>query len=506
MLATLLLAWYDQHRRTLPFRGTKDPYRIWVSEIMLQQTRTETVAGYYTRFIDRFPDVFALADAPEEDVLKCWEGLGYYSRARNLHKAAKAVTEQYGGKFPADLEKLRALPGVGDYTAAAVASIAFNIPAPAMDGNLTRVLSRFHGIRQDVDIPAVKRRLADLGREDMPDTRCGDFNQALMDLGATVCTPGTPDCEACPLRPLCNAYHEGDAETLPIKAAAKPPKEIQMAVALITCQGRIWMNQRKETLLKNLWVYHLTENDENRQDMEKAIKALGIRASYTSGLGSARHIFTHRVWNMTLYHFEAASAECREGRFVTLNEMNALPIPTAMKAAKEQAAKLLTPEIVKADEALLSEAAAAYSASWKASHAAHCSVVFLERHNAEYMEMKLREHIAKRHDAYALRMTGKTAGALVIDKAENELVSLYVLPEYQGTGIGKAATAFAVKALDESRPMKVTVLTDNERAQKLYASFGFTHIAETRVLDVKQNLMECDLIRSPSAKEGEKNT
>ena len=266
------------------------------------------------------------------------------------------------------------------------------------------------------------------------------------------------------------------------------------------------MNQRKETLLKNLWVYHLTENDENRQDIEKAIKALGIRASYTSGLGSARHIFTHRVWNMTLYHYEAASAECREGRFVTLNEMNALPIPTAMKAAKEQAAKLLTPEIVKADEALLSEAAAAYSASWKASHAAHCSVDFLERHNAEYMEKKLREHTVHGCEVYALRMTGKTAGALVIDKTGNELVSLYVLPEYQGTGIGKAATAFAVKALDESRPMKVTVLTDNERAQKLYASFGFTHIAETRVLDVKQNLMECDLIRSPSAKEGEKNT
>ena len=189
MFSALLLSWYDAHKRTLPFRGTKDPYRIWVSEIMLQQTRTETVAGYYSRFLDRFPDVFALADAPEEDVLKCWEGLGYYSRARNLHKAAKAVVEQYGGVFPADLEKLRALPGVGDYTAAAVTSIAFDIPAPAMDGNLTRVLSRFHGIREDVDIPAVKRRLADLGREDMPDTRCGDFNQALMDLGATVCTP-----------------------------------------------------------------------------------------------------------------------------------------------------------------------------------------------------------------------------------------------------------------------------------------------------------------------------
>ena len=503
MFSALLLAWYDEHKRMLPFRGTKDPYRIWVSEIMLQQTRTETVGAYYTRFLDRFPNVFALAAAPEEDVLKCWEGLGYYSRARNLHKASKAVVEQYGGVFPADLDLLRALPGVGDYTAAAVASIAFDLPAPAMDGNLTRVLSRFHGVREDVDIPAVKRRLADLGREDMPGSRCGDFNQALMDLGATVCTPGTPDCEACPLRPLCNAYKESDAETLPVKAAAKPPRDVAMAVALITCRGRIWMTQRKETLLKSLWVYHLTENDENRQEMEKAIKALGILVSYKNKLGKARHIFTHRVWNMTLYHYEAAPAECKEGRFVTLKEMNALPIPTAMKAAKEKAVRLLTPDIVKADEALLPETAAAYSASWKASHAAHCSAEFLKRHSPEYMEAKLREHIAKQHDVFALRMTDKTVGALVIGKAENELVSLYVLPEYQGAGIGKAATAFAVKTMDENRPMKVTVLTDNERAKKLYVSFGFTRIAETRMLDVKQKVMECDLIRPPFAEEGE---
>ena len=145
MLSTLLLAWYDAHGRVLPFRGTKDPYRIWISEIMLQQTRTETVGAYYMRFLERFSDVFSLAEAPEQDVLKCWEGLGYYSRARNLHKAAKQIVDQYNGHFPADLDALRALPGVGNYTAAAVASIAYDLPAPAMDGNLTRVLSRFHG-------------------------------------------------------------------------------------------------------------------------------------------------------------------------------------------------------------------------------------------------------------------------------------------------------------------------------------------------------------------------
>ena len=341
MFSALLLSWYDVHGRTLPFRGTKDPYRIWISEIMLQQTRTETVGAYYVRFLARFPDVSSLAAAPEQDVLKCWEGLGYYSRARNLHKAAKRLVEQYNGSFPPDLDALRALPGVGDYTAAAVASIAFDLPAPAMDGNLTRVLSRFHGVREDVGIPSVKRRLLELAQEDMPGARCGDFNQALMDLGAMVCIPGTPDCENCPLRPLCNAYQAGDAEDLPVKAAAKPPKEIAMAVALITCGNKIWTIQRKEALLKNLWVYLLVEIAGNSADVEKTLKSIGVRASFQGTLGNARHVFTHRVWNMTLYHFAAENADCREGRFVTLDEMRALPLPTAMRAAKEQAEKLL---------------------------------------------------------------------------------------------------------------------------------------------------------------------
>ena len=343
MFSTLLLAWYDAHGRILPFRGTKDPYRIWISEIMLQQTRTETVGAYYARFLERFPDVFSLAAAPEQDVLKCWEGLGYYSRARNLRKAAKQIVDQYNGRFPADLEALRALPGVGDYTAAAVASIAFDLPAPAMDGNLTRVLSRFHGVREDVGVPTVKRRLLELAQEDMPQTRCGDFNQALMDLGAMVCIPGTPDCETCPLRVLCNAYQAGDAEDLPVKAAAKPPKEITMAVALVTCGDKVWMTQRKEALLKNLWVYLLAENAAKPADIEKALKSLGIRAAFQAPLGTARHVFTHLVWNMTLYHYIAETTECREGRFVSLEEMRALPLPTAMRAAKTQAKRLLSP-------------------------------------------------------------------------------------------------------------------------------------------------------------------
>lgn len=344
MLSTLLLSWYDVHGRKLPFRGTKDPYRVWVSEIMLQQTRTETVGAYYERFLSRFPDVNALAAAPEQDVLKCWEGLGYYSRARNLHKAARKIADEFGGVFPDDPEKIRALPGVGDYTAAAVASIAFGLPLPAMDGNLTRVLSRFHGVRGDVGVPSVKRRLLSLAREDMPPVRCGDFNQALMDLGATVCTPGTPDCEICPLRPLCDGCRAGDAELLPVKSAAKPPLEIPMAVAVVTCHGRVFMTMRKEALLRGLWVYALNEGGRSIHDAEKTLKALGIRAVYQGELGAARHVFTHRVWNMTLYHFSADTVSCREGRFVTLREMRALPIPTAMRAAREQASRILLEE------------------------------------------------------------------------------------------------------------------------------------------------------------------
>ena len=215
MAYPLLLDWYDANRRVLPFRGTRDPYAVWISEIMLQQTRTDTVSGYYTRFLNRFPNIAALAQADEQEVLKYWEGLGYYSRARNLHKAAQIMQREYGGRFPAAYEGIRALPGVGDYTAAAVASIAYRLPYPAIDGNLTRVLARVHGVREDVGRPSVKRLIHELGEREIDRERPGDWNQALMDLGATICVPGTPDCARCPLQAQCDAYAQGDADQLP---------------------------------------------------------------------------------------------------------------------------------------------------------------------------------------------------------------------------------------------------------------------------------------------------
>ena len=339
---TPLLPWYDQNKRALPFRGTRDPYAIWISEIMLQQTRTETVSGYFTRFLRRFPDVRELALADEQEVLKYWEGLGYYSRARNLHKAAKIIHEEYGDTFPRSHEAVRALPGIGDYTAAAVCSIAYRQPYPAIDGNLTRVLARVHGVREDVGIPSIRRQIEELGKTHIDRERPGDWNQALMDLGATICLPGTPDCAHCPLKENCDAYAQDDAELLPVRAAAKPPKPVPMGVALVTHQGKILVQQRDAALLRGLWVFLLLENDDTPEGLEKKLRSMGIEAALQSDLGEAKHVFTHRIWNMKIYHFEATDVRKKPGyQFVTADELSALPMPTAVKVARKWAIELL---------------------------------------------------------------------------------------------------------------------------------------------------------------------
>lgn len=339
---TPLLPWYDANKRVLPFRGTRDPYAIWVSEIMLQQTRTETVSGYFLRFMQRFPSVTALAQADEQEVLKYWEGLGYYSRARNLHKAARLIEREYGGRFPQSYEAIRALPGIGDYTAAAVSSIAYQLPYPAIDGNLTRVISRVHGVREDVDIPSVKRQIRALADEHIDQTRPGDWNQALMDLGATICLPGTPDCARCPLQGKCDAHAQDDADMLPVRAAAKPPVPVEMGVALVTCGDKILMQKRDASLLKGLWVFILNENDATIDGMQKKLRTLGVQARFTADLGEARHIFTHRIWNMHIYHFIADMPRAKAGcEWVTADDLIALPLPTAVKAAKAHALKLI---------------------------------------------------------------------------------------------------------------------------------------------------------------------
>lgn len=345
MAYPLLLDWYDANRRVLPFRGTRDPYAVWISEIMLQQTRTDTVSGYYTRFMNRFPNIAALAQADEQEVLKYWEGLGYYSRARNLHKAAQIMQREYGGRFPTTYEGVRALPGVGDYTAAAVASIAYRLPYPAIDGNLTRVLARVHGVREDADRPSVKRLIHELGEREIDRERPGDWNQALMDLGATICVPGTPDCARCPLQAQCDAYAQGDADQLPIRAAARPPVPVDVGVGLVIAEGRVLTIKRDAALLKGLWTFLLCEGDSTPEGMARKLEALGMQANRIIPLGEARHVFTHRIWNMKLYRVDLPAMPGRTaGQWADAQTLTGLPLPTAMKAARRAAMDILLKE------------------------------------------------------------------------------------------------------------------------------------------------------------------
>ena len=335
-IADLLLAWYDQHARTLPWRGIHDPYRTWVSETMLQQTRVETVMGYYARFLERFPTVADLAAAPEDDVLKMWEGLGYYSRARNLHKGAKQVMTEYGGVIPADVEQLRKISGIGPYTAGAIASIAFDQPVPAVDGNVIRIVSRLRGIRENVGIPSVRRALEGEAASLVPQLRPGDFNQALMDLGSAICTPGTPSCEKCPLRDECDAYAAGDAEDLPVLPRKNPPKVIDYAVCLIFSGDRVLMRQRTEAMLKGLWVFPMAEGKLKLRQVPAAVKKLTkLAAKDVQSAGEAKHVFTHQIWQMQLYTMTVPEdAQAPNGyEFIPVGEMHTLAIPTAVKAA-----------------------------------------------------------------------------------------------------------------------------------------------------------------------------
>ena len=336
-VSSLLLSWYDEHARVLPWRGIHDPYRTWVSETMLQQTRVETVLSYYNRFLSRFPDVAALAQAPEDDVMKLWEGLGYYRRARNLQKGARQVVETYGGVIPSDPSELLKISGIGAYTAGAIASIAYDVPVPAVDGNVIRVVSRVAGIRENVGIPSVKRRIEQAAAELVPSERPGDFNQAMMDLGATVCTPGTPSCERCPLTALCDAFRAGDAEDIPDLPRKNPPKEIAYDLCLIFSGERVLMRQRTETMLQGLWIFPMLEGWRAPRQIPAAVKrGTGLVVTAVEPVGEARHVFTHQVWRMKLYVMQSNVADAPEGwRFVTRAEMDALALPTAVKKAAE---------------------------------------------------------------------------------------------------------------------------------------------------------------------------
>lgn len=286
-----LLAWYKKHNRDLPWRRSRDPYHIWTSEVMLQQTRVDTVIPYYHRFLDKFPTIEALADAPEEEVLKQWEGLGYYSRARNLQAAVREVKERYGGTVPDTLEEVSTLKGVGPYTSGAILSIAYNKPEPAVDGNVMRVLSRFFLLQDDIAKSSTRIRIEALAKSLIPEGEARDFNQALMELGATVCTPKSPSCLTCPVMEHCAARLEGMTDVLPVKTKAKPPRPEARLVAFVEGtgehRGRFLIRQRpQDGLLARMWELPHVAGVEVPAAL-KAAKPTGGKGRERSGAASA---------------------------------------------------------------------------------------------------------------------------------------------------------------------------------------------------------------------------
>lgn len=289
-----LLFWYDQNRRILPWREQPEPYQVWVSEIMLQQTRVEAVIDYFNRFMEALPTIEALADAPEELLLKLWEGLGYYSRARNLQKAARIVVEKHGGKLPCSYEEILALPGIGEYTAGAICSIAFGLPTPAVDGNVLRVATRIAGDPSNTSQEKVKQFYRSKIKELIPPGAASRFNQGLMELGATVCLPnGAPKCLLCPARAFCTAYIQGNPQDYPVKEAKKPRRQEKRYVFLLVSSKGVALRQRPaKGLLAGIWEFP------NRLEDEPFPLQLPSPPAQEIPLGTAKHIFTHIQWNM----------------------------------------------------------------------------------------------------------------------------------------------------------------------------------------------------------------
>jgi A/G-specific adenine glycosylase len=331
-----LVRWYRQHARDLPWRQTRDPYRIWVSEIMLQQTQVDTVIPYYHRFFERFPTMRDLAEAPTDDVLKAWEGLGYYSRGRNLQKAAQEVMALYDGRMPDDPVALRALPGIGEYTVGAIASIAFGRPVAAVDGNVLRVVSRIAAWDHDIAKPAAKAAVGAWVGERFPVDAAGDFTQALMELGATVCTPQQPTCGDCPVAAHCQALARGLVATLPVKSRKAPPRVERSLVAIIGDGDHLLIQRRPPTgLLAGLWEFPtVTAGDgEAERELAQAMAAsLGVGVEITAPLTSVQHTFTHIRMTYDAFGGRLAGErpETREDRrWVTLAELDALAFSKA---------------------------------------------------------------------------------------------------------------------------------------------------------------------------------
>jgi A/G-specific adenine glycosylase len=329
-LAPRLLTWFRVHGRTLPWRRHPDPYAIWVSEIMLQQTRVETVIPYFEKWMKLFPNPAALANADEQDVLNAWEGLGYYSRARNLHKAAKIVAEKFNGKLPRDLKDLRSLPGIGRYTVGAIASMAFGMDEPTLDGNLRRVFARVYDVDQPADSPAGEKILWALAAQNLPRGQAGDYNEALMDLGATICLPKNPRCLICPLMEICKARRNGTQELRPVLKPRKETPHYVHVAGVILKKGRVLLAKRpSDGLLGGMWEFpNGRVAEEPAKGLTKALNAAyRLKVRRKEALGVVQHAYTHFKVTEHVFQCEALSTP-RDPRlkWVQVSELNDYPM------------------------------------------------------------------------------------------------------------------------------------------------------------------------------------
>ncbi|WP_082194093.1 A/G-specific adenine glycosylase [Bhargavaea cecembensis] len=333
-----LTDWYRRECRDLPWRRTRDPYLIWISEVMLQQTRVDTVIPYYMRFAERYPDMAQLAYAPVEELMKEWEGLGYYSRVRNLQSGVREAYETYG-EVPADPDRFRKLKGVGPYTAGAVMSIAYGIPAPAVDGNVMRVLSRVLLIEEDIAKPKTRKLFEEAVMDLIDREDPSSFNQGLMELGATVCTPTRPKCLLCPVRDWCAAYHEGREEELPFKSKKKKPAAVPQTVIAVRSPGGRWLMEQRpgEGLLAGMWQFPA----EGTGDPEEAVRLIsdrfGLKLTQLQPATEFKHMFTHRIWEVQAFTAEVAGDgpfDVQGGWFLP-GEMESLTLPNPTKKVRD---------------------------------------------------------------------------------------------------------------------------------------------------------------------------
>ncbi len=304
-LPQVLLAWYDENRRDLPWRQDKEPYHVWLSEIMLQQTRVEAVKGYYTRFLQALPSIEALAQCEDDRLHKLWEGLGYYSRVRNLKKCAQTIMTDYAGRFPQSYPQILALPGIGEYTAGAICSICFDLPVPAVDGNVMRVISRITEDPTPMESPAFKKTVRQRLEAVYP-VRAGDFTQALMELGATVCGPNRkPDCGNCPCREICGGRCHGTAEKYPVRLPRRDRKTEEMTVFILRCDGKIALQKRPDSgLLASLWQFPNCPGKLEPQQALDQVQVWGLHPRQLLRQTDRSHVFTHIRWDMRGIYME----------------------------------------------------------------------------------------------------------------------------------------------------------------------------------------------------------